>query len=185
MAATRPDFGKARRASPRRDLVAPLMLFVVATLTALLWFRAVPATIGYLAGLGGDGVVSATVTACGSGTDSCIVELATAPGQPRTYDEPGLFAPSPGASVTVREKEGRIVQAGWPALADAALLVFLALCFSGFTSRWWRRVLESAPIMPDDYGEHPPFDAQLERQSDGHGDPGTRGYGDHRGRRGD
>lgn len=175
MAATRPYFGKARRAAPRRDLVAPLMLFVVATLTALLWFRAVPAAFGSLAALGGDRVVAATVTDCGSGANSCTVELANAPGQLRAYDEPGLFAPSPGASITVWEREGRIVHAGWPALADAALLVFLAMCFSGFTLSWWRRVLEQAPIMPDGYGE-------IDEDDIGENDAGGGGFNHPRGR---
>ena len=93
------------------------------------------------------------MVSCGSDPGDCLVELPGAPGQARAYDEPGLFAPSPGSTVTVTEKDGRIVQAGWPAVAEAALLGFLALCFTGFSMSWWRRVLDAAPIMPDDYDE--------------------------------
>lgn len=145
-----PEFDKVRRARRRRGWVASLMLFVVATLTALLWFRAVPAAVTSVASLAGGHAVVATVTACESDTGPCTVTLPDAPEQPRAFDEPGLFAPSQGSSVTVVEKDGRIVLAGLPAVAEAALLILLALCFTGFTLSWWRRVLESAPIMPDE-----------------------------------
>ncbi len=153
--ATHPShFEKVRRAPARRNLVAPFMLFIVATLTALLWFRAVPTTFTAIASLSGDRAVTATVVTCDTGTAPCTVRLG-AHEEPRIYDEPGLFAASPGSTVTVMEKDGRIVQAGRPALAEAALLIFLALAFTGFTLSWWRRVLESAPIMPDDYDYEP------------------------------
>lgn len=158
MAASPSEIGKVRRPPSRLRFVAPAMLFVAATLATLLWLRAVPAVFGSIGGLlGGDEIV-ATVVACDPPRGGCQVSPVTSPGQVRTYDEPGLFAPAPGSVVTVVERDGRLVQAGYPALAEAALLAFLAVCFTGFTLSWLRRVLDAAPIMPDDYGVLDPRD---------------------------
>ncbi len=148
--------GSPRHAAALRRWLAPVMLFVVATLTVLLWMRAVPAAIGSAGNLNAGDQFTATVSGCDA-EGICTVAWDAADGRhERVFDEPGMFAPSPGFQVTVAERDGRIVQAGWPALAEGALLLFIAVSFTGFTLSWWRRVLDSAPLMPEDFDRRPP-----------------------------
>lgn len=141
----------ARPRSTRLQIVlAPIVLFVVAMLTALLWFAAIPTTARALATLGADDAVQATVLSCERG-GPCAVSWPTA-GTPerRVFDHPGMFALADGATVSVVERDGEVRRVGWPAVADGALLTFLALGFSGFTLGWLRRVLDTAPLIPED-----------------------------------
>lgn len=138
------------RSTRLQIVLAPTVLFVVAMLTALLWFTAIPTTARAVASLGADDVVQATVLSCEQ-RGPCAVSWPTA-GTPerRVFDQPGMFALADGATVSMVERDGVVRRAGWSAVADGALLTFLALCFSGFTLGWFRRVLDTAPLMPDD-----------------------------------
>lgn len=140
-----------RDGSRLQALLPPAVLFAATLLTVLLWIAAVSTTVHAVADLRAQD--SATLVSRGCSEEGvCLVSWPTADAAAtRTLDRPGLFAPEAGTTVVVVERNGALRQAGWAALADAALLTFLALCFSGFTLSWFRRVLNSTPLMPDDY----------------------------------
>lgn len=149
------------------SVLPPVMLFVTVVLAALLWFRAVPMSVGALAGLGEGDSVEVTATGC-DGTGVCTVAWPAGPENggtvERTLDAPGLFAPENGSRILVTDNDGRLERAGWAPVGDAALMTALALGLSGLALGWFRRVLNSAPIMPDDYGDLEPLEDILERQ---------------------
>ncbi|MBO3143994.1 hypothetical protein [Dermatophilus congolensis] len=138
----------ARRSlGARVSRVLPVaMLFVVSLLTALLWMRAVVVSWSAVSWLSANDVVTARSVGCVDG----VCRAQWPGGQIRVIHDPGLFAPQQGNELSVVERGGVLHVAGWSAVSDAVLLVFLAVCFTGFMVSWMRRVLESAPIVDED-----------------------------------
>ncbi|MDO5711202.1 MAG: hypothetical protein Q4P32_05615, partial [Micrococcales bacterium] len=81
----------------------------------------------------------------GEAGDGCIVRFTDTSARLRTatLEHPGLFSLDPGDEITVVLRDGgAVAMAGWQPLADAGLLLLLAVAVSGNAVGWWRRVLE-------------------------------------------
>lgn len=158
--------GPASRNRRWINALATVMLLVTVTLTALLWFRAVPMTVSAVETLTSQDVVEVTATGCDN-RGTCTVRWPQGEETPeRTLDAPGLFAPENGSQIKVIDNEGQLERAGWARFADAGLMAFLALGLTGLSLNWFRRVLNTAPIMPDDYGILEPLESIIARQQD-------------------
>lgn len=152
--AARPDrrsAGRSGTSSPARIVETlafkVIALMVISSMAILLWQFGIRLT-GYAIGHAWPRETTpAVVTECSRAlgmTGPCVVEV-TGPSGDRSValTDPGLFALAPGDEAPVVQKDdGTVGIGGWRPIADAALLVVLAIAFTTYAIGWWRKVLE-------------------------------------------